>query len=185
MRLEHTPFREHKQGMTTNFQRFQPEPFENGTRAIRNRVSLTMSDVQFDTGADRGAEYDRLSSDWWVERNEGRMLEWMKKRRSTVHNEATAPADAVKPHGSNKAGKYQFLYEYLENRYADTVVLTFEQIEDLLGFRLPDLARNDQNWWAIAGMSTAEARYSDAWTLASRTARPNLMAQTVVFERVQ
>jgi hypothetical protein len=83
----------------------------------------------------------------------------------------------------NKAGKYQCLYEYLENRYANTVVLTFAQIEDLLGFTLPDPARNDQDWWAIAGMNTAEAPCSDAWTLACRKARPNLLAQTVAFER--
>jgi hypothetical protein len=126
----------------------------------------------------------RIVSDSWLERNEGRMLEWMKKRGATAHNEAKAHADAAKPHGCNKAGKYQCLYEYLENRYATTVVLTFAQIEDLLGFTLPDPARNDQDWWAIAGMNTAEARCSDAWTLACRRARPNLLAQTVAFERV-
>jgi hypothetical protein len=35
-------------------------------------------------------------------------------------------------------GTYTSLYQYLENRYANTVVLTFAQIEDLLGFPLPD-----------------------------------------------
>jgi hypothetical protein len=29
-------------------------------------------------------------------------------------------------------GEYELLYQYLENRYANTVVLTFAQIEDLL-----------------------------------------------------
>src|SRR5713226_5252461 len=45
-------------------------------------------------------------------------------------------------------GKYQSLYQYLDNRYADTVVLTFAQIEDLLGFTLPDSARVHHEWWA-------------------------------------
>ena len=45
-------------------------------------------------------------------------------------------------------GKYQALYQYLENRYANTVVLTFAQIEDLLGFPLPDSAHVHQEWWA-------------------------------------
>ena len=112
------------------------------------------------------------------------MLEWMKKRRSTAHTEAKADAYATKRHGCNKAGKYRLLYEYLQNRYANTVVLTFGQIEDLLGFTLPDLARTDQGWWTTPDLSTAEAQYSDAWTLASRTAKPNLLAQTVLFERV-
>ena len=66
----------------------------------------------------------------------------------------------------------------------DSVVLTFGQIEDLLGFTLPDLARTDQEWWTTTDLSTAEAQCSDAWTLASRTAKPNLLAQTVLFERV-
>jgi hypothetical protein len=112
------------------------------------------------------------------------MVEWMKKRGSTAHHEVKAEADTTKRHGCTKAGKYRWLYEYLEKRYANTVVLTFGQIEDLLGFSLPDLARTEQKWWTIADLSTAEARCSDAWTLARRTARPNLMAQTVAFERV-
>ena len=108
----------------------------------------------------------------------------MKKRRPTATNEATPAVDAAKRHGPKKAGKYRFLYEYLEHRYANTVVLTFGQIEDLLGFTLPDLARTSQEWWTIAEITTTEAHCSDAWTLASRTAKPNLMAQTVAFERV-
>ncbi|MGH9347465.1 MAG: DUF7662 domain-containing protein [Vicinamibacterales bacterium] len=82
------------------------------------------------------------------------------------------------------SGKYRFLHKYLEGRYADRVVLTFRQIEDLLGFALPDPARTDPAWWTIAAGSGAESGFSDAWTLASRTASPNLLARTVVFERI-
>src|SRR5687768_14501093 len=102
------------------------------------------------------------------------MLDWMKKRESPARDEVKADADATTRRGYNKAGKYRWLYEYLEKRYANTVVLTFGQVEDLLGFALPDLARTDQEWWTRADISTAEARWSDAWRLASRTARPNL-----------
>ena len=114
------------------------------------------------------------------------MLEWMKKRGSPSRDDAKADADADVPkrHGYNKAGKYRWLYEYLEKRYANTVVLTFGQVEDLLGFALPDLARTDQKWWTTSDSNTVESRCSDAWRLANRTARPNLMAQTVTFERV-
>lgn len=112
------------------------------------------------------------------------MLEWLKKRGSTAPSEAKADPEAMKRHGAKTAGKYRLLYEYLENRYANDVVLTFEQIEALLGFPLPDSARTDREWWTIASVSTTESRCSDAWTLAHRTARPNLSAQTVVFERV-
>jgi hypothetical protein len=82
------------------------------------------------------------------------------------------------------SGKYRFFYKYPEGRYADTVVLTFRQIEDLLGFALPAPARSDPSWWTNAPEGTGEPRCSDAWTLARRTARPNLMAQHVVFERL-
>lgn len=112
-------------------------------------------------------------------------MDWTKRRGSTTaHEDAKAETDAGKRHNWSKAGKYRFLYEYLENRYANTVVLTFAQIEDLLGFTLPGLARSDKEWWTTGDASTAEARCSDAWTLARRTATPNLMAQTVMFERL-
>ena len=44
-------------------------------------------------------------------------------------------------------GKYKSLYQYLENRYANTVVLTFAQIEDLLGFTLAivDIGQQDSH----------------------------------------
>jgi hypothetical protein len=77
------------------------------------------------------------------------------------------------------SGKYLLLYKYLENRYANTVVLTFAEIEDLLGFTLPGQARLHQEWWTDREITN----YSDSWILASRTATPNLLAQTVVFER--
>lgn len=82
------------------------------------------------------------------------------------------------------SGKYRFLYKYLDERYADTVVLTFGQIEDLLGFALPAPARTDPAWWTKAAEDAVEPRCSDAWRLAHRTAKPNLLAQHVVFERI-
>lgn len=80
------------------------------------------------------------------------------------------------------AGKYSGLHKYLENRYANTVVLTFAQMEDLLGFALPDLARFDRGWWTNPHPA---APYARAWILANRTATPNLPARTVSFERAQ
>ena len=82
-------------------------------------------------------------------------------------------------------GKYEAPHEYLDNRYANTVVLTFAQIEDLLGFTLPDSARVDHAWWANNGPNDTAEPQSRSWTLVSRTATPNLQAHTVVFERAQ
>jgi hypothetical protein len=84
-----------------------------------------------------------------------------------------------------KAGKYQLLYQYLEQRFANTVVLTLTQIEDLLGFALPESAHVDLQWWANDDRDGQHDAQSRSWTLASRTATPNLQAQTVAFERAQ
>ena len=81
------------------------------------------------------------------------------------------------------SGKYVLLYKYLENRYANTVVLTFKEIEDLLGFTLPDQARLHSEWWTDTAAAVVGPNYSDSWILASRTAIPNMLARTVVFER--
>ena len=79
--------------------------------------------------------------------------------------------------------EYLSLHKYLANRYAQTVVLTFAQIQDLLGFTLPALARVQREWWATADADGTPSPQSLSWTEASRTATPNLLAQTVVFER--
>jgi hypothetical protein len=111
------------------------------------------------------------------------MLEWMKKRAASAHNPPAPGPEAAKPQGRAMSGKYLSLYTYLENRYAQTVVLTFGEIEDLLGFTLPDGARLHQEWWTNLDPNTLRPSYTDAWMLASRTAKPNLLAKTVVFER--
>ena len=111
------------------------------------------------------------------------MLDWMKRRASTAYHQREAHAETPKPQGRVMSGKYLLLYKYLENRYANSVVLTFAEIEDLLGFVLPDQARLDQGWWTDAATNVARPNYSDSWILASRTAKPNMLAQTVVFDR--
>ncbi len=44
------------------------------------------------------------------------------------------PVEQSAPHVPRE---YRALYTYLERRYASVVVLTFEQMEALLGFALP------------------------------------------------
>jgi hypothetical protein len=111
------------------------------------------------------------------------MLDWMKRRVSIASQPRAPREEPAKPQGRVMSGQYRLLYKYLENRYANTVVLTFGEIEDLLGFTLPDQARVRQEWWTDAETSVAGSNYSDSWKLASRTAMPNMRAQTVVFER--
>jgi hypothetical protein len=81
--------------------------------------------------------------------------------------------------------EYQSLHKYLDDRFANTVVLTFAEIEDLLGFALPDVARAESGWWTSADTGPAASAHSRSWVQASRTATPNLLARTVAFERAQ
>jgi hypothetical protein len=78
--------------------------------------------------------------------------------------------------------EYLGLYTFLEHRYASMVVLTFDQMESLLGHALPAPASTTRGWWTDdAGGADRQA---DTWTAARRTATPNLTAGTVTFERL-
>ena len=98
------------------------------------------------------------------------MFDWWKKGAAAREAPAPArrePARVVRPPG----GRYDSVCRYVENRYADTVVLTFAEVEDLLGFALPDPARLETEWW------------TSSLTVRSRTVAPNLAAGIVSFER--
>jgi hypothetical protein len=89
------------------------------------------------------------------------------------------PPDVAKP---PVPAAYMPLYTYLDRRYAATVVLTFEQIEALLGFAPPSPAFADAKWWTHTPGATD--RHSAAWTAARRSAAPQLSARIVAFERL-
>lgn len=78
-----------------------------------------------------------------------------------MHRDVAGEAVTPKPDGARMAAPYRSLYTHLEHRYSNTVVLTFGQIEDLLGCPLPDRARTDLEWWT-ASPSTTEPRHSQA-----------------------
>jgi hypothetical protein len=113
------------------------------------------------------------------------MLKWFKRRQLIArHSTADAPAPGKVPgRAARVPSKYVSLHNYLANRYADSVVLTFAQLEDLLGTALPDSARAQHEWWTGTDRDADMSACSDAWILAGRTAKPNLLARTVTFER--
>jgi len=111
------------------------------------------------------------------------MWKWL---RGLLSDRASPIADTslIERRTGMSSGKYQSLYSYLQNRYADVTVLTFEQIESVLGFALPPLARTTQAWWGMGSTNAnAPPQHAAAWILAGRTATPNLLAKTVLFER--
>ena len=83
----------------------------------------------------------------------------------------------------DNVGEYQLLFKYLRDRYANRLVLSFAQIEDLVGFPLPVAAGRDPAWWLTDG-SAKRSPQSLAWTSASRSASANLGARFVVFDRL-
>jgi hypothetical protein len=87
------------------------------------------------------------------------------------------------PRRGNDAGEYKLLHKYLRDRFADRLVLTFGQIEDILGFALPRPAWVEREWWGSIDTEGRRTLQSDAWTLAGRSASVNLSAQCVTFER--
>lgn len=109
----------------------------------------------------------------------GRYWTWRRRARSV-----SEPPGAIFPFERSAPpvpAEYLSLYTYLEHRYASTVVLTFEQMEALLGFALPISACTEPDWWTGAAVPTHW--HSAAWTGAGRTATPSLLARTVTFER--
>ena len=111
------------------------------------------------------------------------LYQWLSARWRTQTVDR-APTLAVAPKSDSRLrvpAEYLPLHKYLDDRYAATVVLTFEQIEALVGHVLPAVARSDAGWWTAAPL--VAMRHSDAWTLADRSAVPNLPALTVTFER--
>jgi hypothetical protein len=115
------------------------------------------------------------------------MWNWIRRRSTSL---ATAPAVAVADlplpasRGRLKTGPYRLLHDYLRDRFADSVVLTFQQIEDLLGSPLPAEALNDTQWWSRTVVNASDPQCSDAWVLANRTAQPNLQAKIAIFDRI-
>jgi hypothetical protein len=110
-------------------------------------------------------------------------LEWIvtRWRRAPPVPAPRIVATIRQPH-PRVAAEYLSLYTYLEHRYASRVVLTFDQMESLLGFPLPEPARTEPHWWTDEAVR--KGSFSDAWTLAQRTAVPHLAAKTVAFERL-
>ena len=81
-------------------------------------------------------------------------------------------------------GKYAPLYRYLLSLWPETEWRAgFGEVERVLGFRLPDSARLHRPWWANSRKGSGHS-HALAWQAAGwRTARVDLEAETLVFER--
>jgi hypothetical protein len=111
------------------------------------------------------------------------MLAWLKRRARNEQSGASisTTSERSEPQASGIAQAYLALHKYLTDRYANVVVLTFAQMEDLLDSPLPAPARRDPGWWNSDDVNNVA--HTNSWRLARRTAVANLVAQTVTFER--
>lgn len=108
------------------------------------------------------------------------MLAWMRSKQSVKYT--ALDVGVVKSDAFLESGSWP-LHKYLDDRYADAVVLTFAEIEDLIGEALPERARQSDEWWTTPDPTVSGCGLADCWILANRTARPNLLALTVAFDR--
>ena len=81
-------------------------------------------------------------------------------------------------------GKYAPLCHHISKQESWEWQTSFREIEEILGFRLPDFARLYQAWWANAttdGRSQKLAWSSQRWEMSD----VNLGAETLVFQRIR
>ena len=79
-------------------------------------------------------------------------------------------------------GKYAPLFRHLAALDARRWRVTFQEVESILGFTLPNSARVHRPWWsnqAHGGHSHALAWHAAGW----RTSAVDLAAEALVFER--
>ena len=76
---------------------------------------------------------------------------------------------------------YEPLTRFLQHQPGSAVRLSFAQIEQLVGFKLPDTAQHEPDWWSNALSDDAEAQ---AWLAAGfRSEEVDLAAGELTFRR--
>ena len=87
-----------------------------------------------------------------------------------------------------KRGKYAPLHDFLVERFLlqrtdKEWKTTFREIEEILGFKLPNSARIHRPWWANQAQAGGHS-HALAWEMAGwRTAEVDLPGETLVFKR--
>ena len=78
-------------------------------------------------------------------------------------------------------GKYDKLTEWLQN---STIVLTFAEVEKIIGDKLPDAASKYRPWWG--NERGKDSRQCASWLDAGwEVGKVDLKARMVLFRRVQ
>ena len=77
--------------------------------------------------------------------------------------------------------KYEPLTQFLQNQPGSEVRLSFAQIEQIVGFKLPAAAQQDRAWWSNSPSEDADIK---AWLVAGfRSEEVDLSAGELTFRR--
>jgi hypothetical protein len=80
-------------------------------------------------------------------------------------------------------GKYAPLHRHLKSLKADEWRTTFNELERILAFGLPESARIHRPWWANQGERGGHS-HALAWEMAGwRTSEVDMAGETLVFVR--
>ena len=77
--------------------------------------------------------------------------------------------------------KYRYLANYLKESNKSRVSLRFEEIEKIIGFKLPNSARNHRAYWSN---STSHSIALSWMSVNYETVEVNLTKEFVVFEKI-
>ena len=92
--------------------------------------------------------------------------------------ETTSPQHQSNVQLDKVSAKYRGLAEYLLSTNETKVALTYSQIEEILGFPLPDTAKKfKQSYWA----NTETHSYASSWMAVGYKARVDVESDTVIF----
>lgn len=79
--------------------------------------------------------------------------------------------------------KYDPLYKWLLEAKGRSVTATFKELEQLLGFTLPETARERPQWWGNELSQDTRHTHCKAWIDAGFHAHPDLAKHAVVFKK--
>jgi len=78
-------------------------------------------------------------------------------------------------------GKYASLLQFLQRQTAQRVVMTYAEIEGILGFKLPNSAYNYTMWWNPKGHPHCQAWLQAGFNVAD--VAESIRTKIVTFER--
>ena len=122
-----------------------------------------------------------LDKDWPVH-DAGGWPEGLSLRREDIYEDWSSKtfAQDVRLRQAAAASKYSRLFIHLVDRNDYKWRTTFEEVEEVLEFDLPESARNHRPWWANDESHT----HALAWIAAGwKTAEVDMAAKTLTFER--